>query len=145
MPNLIDNFLLWLHNYKPKKREKPPIDYTSQRKTAGDIIIGVLTEHFCVREGLLMFPKDALDDPSIQAAWFALCHYEADEDLRRRDINYADEQQKLLEMIAFTFKDGKELPQNIISAYEKYHSEVLIAPQRGWRAILRKLTRFINI
>ncbi len=93
----------------------------------------------------MRFPKDAVSDPSIQAAWHALCHYEADEDLRRRDIGYANEQQELLELIAFTFKDGKELPQNLISAYSKYHSEVLIAPQKGLKAIIRKLTRFINI
>lgn len=145
MSQIIDNLLLWLHNYKPQKKEKPPVDYTTQRQLAGDIIIGVLTEHLCVREGLLRFPKDAVSDPSIQAAWHALCHYEADEDLRRRDIGYANEQQELLELIAFTFKDGKELPENLISAYSKYHSEVLIAPQKGLKAIIRKLTRFINI
>lgn len=145
MLQITEKLLLWLHNYRPKKKEEPPVDYTSQRKIAGEIIIGVLTEHICVREGLLKFPKDAVSDPSVQAAWHALCHYEADEDLRRRDINYANEQQELLELIAFTFKDGKELPLNIISSYSKYHSEVLIAPQKGFKAILRKLTRFINI
>lgn len=145
MPNIIENLLLRIHNYKPEKKDEQPVDYTAARQFAGKVIIGVLTEHICVREGLLRFPKDALDDPSIQAAWHALCHYEADEDLRRRDRVFADEQQELLELIAFTFKDGKELPQNIISAYSKYHSEVLIAPQKGWRAMLRKLTRFINI
>lgn len=146
MADIINLLLQKLHNYQGKKRaHKKEPDYTESRKFVGKIYIGVLTEKITVKEGLLMFPKEAMGDFSIQAAWHALCHYEADEDIRARDIQYCNEQQELLELVAFTFKDGKPLPQNIIASYEKYYDEALIEEGRGLRAIFSKLTRNINI
>lgn len=50
-------------------------DYTKERQLTGNIIIAVLTERISVKKGLLLFPKGCAD-PSVQAAWHALCHYE---------------------------------------------------------------------
>ncbi len=138
----INKFLQNLHSLKNNKPEQQE-DFTKERKLAGNIIIGVLTEHICVKEGLLMFPK--VRDASVQAAWHALCHYEADEDIRRRDIEYANQQQELLEMIAFTFKDGKELPSNIISSYKPYYDEPLITDTNGLPYIIHTLLKYLNV
>ena len=97
-------------------------DYTKERQLTGNIIIAVLTERISVKKGLLLFPKGCAD-PSVQAAWHALCHYEADEDIRAKDIEYNNQQIELLEMIAFAFKDGSPLPQNIIEAYHPYYKD----------------------
>lgn len=148
MANWIQILLDKLHNYqKPqtKKRPKKEIDYSEPRKLAGSIIIAVLTERIPVQKGLLMFPKNSMEDPSLQAAWHALCHYEADEDIKRRDIEYANEQLELMELIAFTFKDGKDLPQNIIHSYSPYYDEALIAPEKGINGLLSRLLRYINL
>lgn len=134
-----------LHSMKKPVKPVKEVDYTEHRKHAGKIIIGVLTERISVKEGLLMFPREAMADHSISAAWHALCHYEADEDIKRRDVQYANEQLELMELIAFTFKDGKELPQNIIHSYEKYYDEALIAPIGGVEGIFSRLLRFINM
>ncbi len=143
----INKFLQNLHSLSLQEEEPEQTiankDYTNERKLAADVIIGVLTEHICVRDGLLMFPKT--DDPSVQAAWHALCHYEADEDIRRRDIEYANQQQELLEMIAFTFKDGKELPANIIASYKPYYEEALVRDTKSFSYVIHTLLKYLNV
>ena len=118
-------------------------DYTKERQLTGNIIIAVLTERISVKKGLLLFPKGCAD-PSVQAAWHALCHYEADEDIRAKDIEYNNQQIELLEMIAFAFKDGSPLPQNIIEAYHPYYKDDPISYETGFKGFVIKFLRFIN-
>ena len=102
-----------IEKFKEKIKEvKAPkvVDYSKDRQFVGNIIISVLTERISVKRGLLLFPKGC-EDPSIHAAWHALCHYEADEDIRAKDIDYNNQQIELLEMIAFAFK-YKHVVQN---------------------------------
>lgn len=127
-----------------KKKAKDPIDYSFYRKMVAELLFGVLTDKIIVREALLKFPED-IQDPSIQASWHALCHLESDEDIRRRDFEYADEQNDFIEMIAFTLQKGEELPKNIINSYIKYHEEALIPHSKNFKGIINKLTRFLNI
>ena len=119
------------------------IDLIKQRQFVGNIIIAVLTEKINVKKGLLLFPKGC-EDPSIHAAWHALCQYEADEDIKAKDIDYNDQQIELLEFIAFTFKDGNPLPQNIIDAYKPYYQEDPISYETGLKGFIKKLLRFVN-
>ena len=91
-------------------------EYSELRKQVADIFIAVLTEKLCVRDALATFPKDC-EDKTIIAAWHALCHLEADEDLRNKDTMYKQEQDEYIEFIAFTLQKGEELPTNIINAY----------------------------
>lgn len=128
---------------KSLDRSDQEIDYTAQRKYVGNIIIAVLTERLSVKDGLLRFPKGC-DDPSIHAAWHALCHYEADEDIKEKNIDFNDQQIELLEMIAFEFKDGNPLPQNIIDAYKPYYQDDPISYESGMKGFFKKLLRFVN-
>ncbi len=127
----------------PENTQNQEPDYTAQRKYVGNIIIGVLTERISVKNGLLMFPKGC-EDPSVHAAWHALCHYEADEDIKKDNLAFNDQQVELLEMIAFEFKDGNPLPQNIIDAYKPYYQDDPISYESGLRGFLKKLLRFVN-
>ena len=88
-------------------------DIKSQRKYVGDLIINVLTDRIIVREAIKLFPQD-VRDASIKCAYHALIHREADEDLRRRDLMYRDEQDSYLEQLARILQNGQELPKNII-------------------------------
>ena len=119
------------------------LECIKQRQLAGNIIIAVLTERITVRKGLLLFPK-GFTDPSVHAAWHALCHYEADEDIKAKDLEFNNQQIELLELIAFTFKDGKPLPQNIIEAYKPYYQDDPISYENGIKGLIKKLLRFIN-
>ena len=115
-----------------------------QRMFVGKIIIAVLTERISVKRALLLFPKDA-EDLSVQAAWHALCHFEADEDIKRKNPDYEQEQLEYLEFIAFTFKDGKELPENIIASYKKFHQETLLPHKSNIFGVIKKLFKSINV
>ena len=110
------------------------------RASVAELIVKVLTDKMLVREALLQFPS-SVDDPSIQVAWHALCHREADEDFRKRDSLYADEQDEYLEMIAFTLQKGDELPVNIVAEYKPYYKDIPISPAKGFKGMWKKLMR----
>lgn len=120
------------------------IGIVKDRQLVGNIIIGVLTERISVKKGLLLFPKGC-KDKSVQAAWHALCHYEADEDIKLKDKEYSSQQVELLEMIAFEFKDGNPLPQNIIDAYKDFYKDNPVSYEDGIKGFIKRFLRFINI
>lgn len=124
---------------KAEKQENISIE--DARKQVAELVFKVLTESLCVREAIKLFPAEVYDH-SLIGTWHALVHYEADEDLRRQDIEYSEEQDSYLEMIAFTLQDGKALPQNVLSEYEKYYDEALIPRKKGIKSWLKSLMKF---
>lgn len=119
-------------------------DKKEYRTNVASLIRFVLIGELCVREAILKFPRDC-DDKSIDAAYHALVHYEADEDLRKRDELYREEQDDYLEMIASTLEKGDSLPQNIIANYNKYYKETSIPHQNNKVGILKSFFRYLNI
>lgn len=118
------------------------VDYSELRKEVSKLFIAVLTKSVHVRDALANFPREC-DDKSIIAAWHALCHLEADEDLRLKDAMYKEEQDEYIEFIAFTLQKGEELPANIINSYLPYYNEALIPAGKGVKAVFNKLKRFL--
>ncbi len=116
----------------------------SARKFIGDLIIAVLTDRIIVREALKKFPKD-VKDASIKSAYHALVHREADEDLRRRDLLYRDEQDSYLEQLARTLQRGSELPKNIIKNYNKYYREIEINRSSTFKHWVKRICEFLNV
>ena len=108
------------------------------------LIRQVLISRLCVREAILNFPRDT-EDKSIQSAFHALVHYEADEDLRARDSLYREEQDDYLEFIAQTLVSGKNLPKNIVADYEEYYHGISHKWQNGFKGFLKEFLRFINL
>lgn len=104
------------------------------------VLIGAIT----VGEAVRNYPFDT-GDKSIEAAYHALVHYEADEDLRRRDIMYRDEQDEYMEMISQTLERGESLPDNIIRNYEKYYPESNIPHRHDKAGSIKSFLRFLNI
>ena len=118
--------------------------YKEQRAAVSRLILNVLCENISVKEALLNFPKDT-DDASVNAAWHALSHYESDEDLRKNDKTYKDVQDDFMEFIAFSLRDNKDLPVNIINSYLPYYKDMPIADNSSFKGKLHKLFRFLNI
>ena len=121
-------------------------DVISARKYVGGLIIAVLTDKIIVREALKVFPSN-IKDSSIKAAYHALIHREADEDLRHRDLMYKDEQDSYLEQVAQTLQQGQQLPKNIIKNYNQYYRDIEInkrfeLKENGW---LKRLCKFLNV
>ena len=114
------------------------------RVLVADLIRQVLISRMCVREAILNFPRDT-EDKSIHAAYHALVHYEADEDLRNRDNLYREEQDDYLEFISYILEKGEDLPENIINNYEKYYVCANIPHEKNAKGFLKSFLRFLNI
>ena len=114
----------------------------NNRKFVGRLIYSVLTERRCVREAIKLFPDSM--DKNIECAYHALVHFEADEDIRYRDIEYREAQNDYLEEIAQTLVAGKDLPRNIIADYEDYYKGTASLWKNGWHGFLKEFKRFIN-
>lgn len=119
-------------------------DYSEERKIISRLIYLVLAESLHVRDAISKFPKD-VDDASIKAAYHALIHLEADEDLRRMNLDYKDEQNDYLEFIAETFQNGNKLPKNIIKEYDKYYKNINTPNSESMKGLLKGLCKFLNV
>lgn len=115
-----------------------------ERQKVAQLIRRVRLGSMHVREALLAFP-DNMKDKSIMASYHALVHYEADEDLRKKDALYAEEQDDYLEFISYIMERGEDLPDNIIQGYEKYYKEANIPHSKDSKGFLESFFRFLNI
>ena len=114
------------------------------RRFVAALIRQVLISRLCVREAILNFPKDT-EDKSIQAAFHALVHYEADEDLRARDELYREEQDDYLEFISNLLERGEDVPENIIQNYEKYYTSANILHEGYAKGFFKGFWKFLNV
>ncbi len=119
------------------------MDDLNNRKFVGRLIFSVLTSRRTVREAISLFPDTM--DKNIECAYHALVHYEADADIRYRDIEFREEQDDYLEFIAQNLSEGKELPRNIIADYEDFYKGVAKPWTSGMKGFLKEFLRFVNI
>lgn len=115
----------------------------NQRKKAGELIKCVLVKRMTVKAALLAYPKDSHDE-SVIASWHALCHFEADEELRK-DKDYAEEQNLYLNDMANTLMDGMELPEYIRNSYKQYYNVPLNPHKDGFEGFLESFRTFLSI
>lgn len=116
----------------------------SDREYVARLIVSVITERISVRDAILHYPKDTTDK-NLMAAYHALIHYEADEDLRNSDLAFKEEQDEYLNMIAELLASGKDLPKNIIKSYENYYPEIQLPKSQNIKNIIKSLCRFLNV
>lgn len=114
------------------------------RQKAGRLISDVLENKLCVRDALAKFPVGT-DDISVQTAWHALCHLEADEDLRAADNEYAQTQNEYLIFLKEELLKGEEIPLNIAHSYDDFHDKALIVDEKGFHGFLKAFERFVNV
>jgi len=112
------------------------------RKRAGDLIQKVLCGAMNVRVALLNFPQD-INDVSVKAAWHALCHLGADEELRARDNLYAKEQDLFLTSVSQTLLSGNALPEDVTNAYKEYYDEPLTPHKKGIKGFFAEMKNFL--
>jgi len=113
-----------------------------EKKYVAELIFKVLAGKICVREALEQFPCE-IEDNSLQCAWHALVHFEADEDFRKKDIEYAQEQDNYLESLAIMLQNGESLPKNVIEEYNKYYDPVIKSETKTILNKIKSVFRFI--
>lgn len=119
------------------------VNLEEHRVFVAELIRKVLVGELSVRNAITLFPS-GVRDKSIDAAFHSLVHYEADEDLRRRDIMYREEQDDYLTLIFQTLEQGKALPDNIIRNYEKYYKSADIPLPNDFRSNVIRFWRFLT-
>lgn len=115
-----------------------------ERKYVSELIRLVLVGDLVVREAINKFPND-VEDESIQAAFHALVHREADEDLRKNDVLYREEQDDYLLMIAQTLEKGEDLPYNIINSYKEFYKNADIKNPDNFLGKLKSFFKMLNV
>ena len=109
------------------------------------LIKQVLVGKITVSAALKAFPNNYAVDDTLDCAFHALVHYEADEDLRRRDLLYREEQDEYLHYLSEVLERGEDVAVNIIGEYKKYYQEAPIYKDVNDKYKFSKLFKFINI
>ncbi|MCM1339808.1 MAG: hypothetical protein NC191_09070 [Muribaculaceae bacterium] len=116
----------------------------SDRKLVANLLREVRIGRKCVREALLLYPKDTTDE-SLVAAYHALIHYEADEDIRRRDEIYKEEQDDYIEFLSYILDRGEDVPQNIIDNYKNYYESAPILHENTISGFFKGFWKSLNL
>lgn len=116
----------------------------SDKEYVSRLIVSVITQRISVREAILHFPKTN-GDKNLLAAYHALIHYEADEDIRNSDLYFKEEQDEYLNMIAELLANDKDLPKNIVKSYDEYYSEIELPKSKNIINVIKKICNFLNI
>lgn len=116
----------------------------TDRQTVANLLRSVRLGNCSVRQAMLLYPKDTTDE-SLIAAYHALIHYEADEDLRHRDPLYKEEQDDYIEFLSYILERGENLPTNIIENYKKYYDSAPILHKENTQGLLKSFWRNLNI
>ena len=113
------------------------------REATGKLFYSLIQGAISPRDAIKYFPRN-VEDISLKIAWHALLHFDADEDMRKSNPDYAQEQIVYIEMLAKILSDGKQLPQNILEEYENIYIDTVLPKNYNWWGKLKSIFRFIN-
>ncbi|MCR4880377.1 MAG: hypothetical protein K6A44_00265 [bacterium] len=113
------------------------------REAVGKLFYSLIGGAVTSRDAIKYFPRN-VEDTSIKIAWHALFHYDADEEMRQQDFEYAQEQIKYMEFLASILSGGGELPQNILDEYEELYKDTVLPKRYNWWGNLRSVMRFLD-
>ena len=125
----------------PKDNKK--ILTKTAREAIGKLFYSLIQGVITPKDAIKYFPRN-VEDISIKIAWHALLHYDADEEIRLKDSQYAQEQITYMELLANILSNGNELPQNILDEYEELYKDTILPKKYNWWGNLRALFRFLD-
>lgn len=120
---------------------------SARRQRAAQLLEAVIDERLEPRMAINRWPEPVKErDLSMDCAYQALWHFEADEDKQRTEVFYMDAQLELLKQMARHFQAGEDLPPYILALYRKkspirfFHAlppwaDGLVIVRRFWREI----------
>ncbi len=95
-----------------------PADPLEKRQRAAQLLEAVLDERIEPRIAINRWPESIEPpDPSLNCAYQALWHFEADEDKQQSEVFYMDAQLELLRQITGFLKKGQDLPAYMLQMY----------------------------
>ena len=113
------------------------------RENTGKLLYMLIEGSISAFEATKYFPKN-VDDISLKIAWHAMLHYDADEEIRIKNPDYAQEQILHIENLAKILSKGDELPQNMLDDYEEIYKTTVLPKNYNWLGKLKAFFRLIN-
>jgi len=126
-----------------------PSDIITRRKLAARLLEAVVDEEMTPQVALNRWPyqnPEALideNDPSLDIAYQALWHFEADETQQKTEIFYLDAQLTLLQQMANTLALGQPLPEHLLEAYTPEHRARFFFNQPLWSTYQTSWSRWV--
>lgn len=110
-----------------------PKDWRAKRQRAAQLLEAVLDERIEPRIAINRWPENIEQpDPSLNCAYQALWHFEADEEKQQTELFYMDAQLELLRQIANFLKSGQDIPLYIIRMYSPNYQARFYYPRSAW-------------
>ncbi len=110
------------------------------RLSAGHLLDAVLDERMEARQAIVRWPETGeCPDLSLDVAYQALWHFEADEERQRGELFYMDAQFELLSQMARYLLAGKPLPPYMLKAYSPDYRVRFFYGQDFWRDLWQEL------
>ena len=149
LKDIVSDIVKKLNRFLYVKPKKPaakisPEEKIKLRKEVSNTLFLVLSGQKTVLSALSNFPKNSHDE-SVDVCFHILMHLEADEDIRKKDEIYREEQDEFILNMAQLLQNGEDIPVNIIKEYNDFYGEILIYPEMNKENIIARLKKFINI
>ncbi len=149
LKDIVSDIVKKLNRFLYVKPKKPatkisPEEKIKLRKEVSNTLFLVLSGQKTVLNALSNFPKNSHDE-SVNTCFHILMHLEADEDIRKKDEIYREEQDEFILNMAQLLQNGEDIPVNIIKEYNDFYGETLIYPEMNKENIIARLKKFINI
>lgn len=113
------------------------------RETAAELLIGVLNQQIDFKDAVKAFPQND-EDETLECAFHILLYYDADDEYRAVNPDYASEQTEYIEYISDLLSRGDDIPANIILEYKKYYETAPTIYKNGIMNVIKSLFRFIS-
>ncbi len=123
--------------------DKQKILNQKAREATGKILYSLISGAILPADAIKYFPKN-IEDTSVKIAWHALLHFDADEEIRQKDSDYAQEQLKYLELLSKILSQGKELPSNMLEEYENLYIDTIMPKRYDFWGTIKALFRFLE-
>ncbi len=108
----------------------------ARRQRAAQLLEAVIDERIEPRMAINRWPEPATEpDPSMDCAYQALWHFEADEDKQKSELFYMDAQLELLRQMSLALQQGHDLPGHILALYRPRGKVRFFQEKAPWTAL----------
>ena len=123
--------------------DKQKILNQKAREATGKILYSLISGAILANDAIKFFPRN-IEETSVKIAWHAILHFDADEEIRQKDSDYAQEQLKYLELLSKILSQGKELPSNMLEEYENLYIDTIMPKRYDFWGTIKALFRFLE-
>jgi hypothetical protein len=120
-------------NPPPLMQYIPDTGRLARRQRAAQLLEAVIEERVEPRIAINRWPEPIIEpDASVNCAYQALWHFEADEEKQKTELFYMDAQWELLRQMSHCLKKGEDIPHHILALYSPQNQVRFFKTQSMW-------------